>query len=133
MVTSSQKAGANVAGSTVHSTPPAARTTPPVTPAHVDLPVAGPDANCTVHQLEEALQLVEALQLTSEQKAKISQLTQAQSARCAEEKKHHHATHEQILALLTPEQRDHLQSASAGAEHCRHEGHPALIADVVRA
>ena len=119
MVTSSQKTGA-VASTNLKSTPPAARTTPPVTPAHPELPIGGPDATCTVHHLEEALQLVEALQLTSEQKTKISQLTQAQSARCAEEKKLHHATHEQILALLTPEQRESLHAMSEGPEHCHH-------------
>src|ERR1039458_2742284 len=100
MVTS-QKPTAPVASPNVKPNQPAARTTPPVAAAHPTPPSGGPDSTCFVHRLEEALQLVESMQLTNDQKTKISQLTQAQTARCTEAKKQHKANHEQILALLT--------------------------------
>ena len=58
------------------------------------------------------------MQLTDDQKPKISQLTKAQTARCTEERNQHKATHEQILALLTPDQHQKLQAVSDGPEHC---------------
>ena len=85
----------------------------------------GPDATCSVHRLEEALQLVESMHLTNDQKTKISQLTTAQTARCTEGAKQHKATHEQILALLTPDQHQKLQAASDGPGHCHKDGHMA--------
>jgi Spy/CpxP family protein refolding chaperone len=66
------------------------------------------------------------MQLTNEQKAKISQLTKAQTARCTEEKNQHKATHEQILALLTPVQHEKLQAVSDGPEHCHKDSNAAL-------
>ena len=88
-------------------------------------PSDGPDPACFVHRLEEALQLVESMQLTNDQKTKISQLTKEQTARCTEEKKQHKATHEQILALLTPDQHQKLQAASDGPENCHKDSHTA--------
>ena len=124
MVTS-QKPTAPVASPNVKPNQPAARTTPPVAAAHPTPPSGGPDPTCFVHRLEEALQLVESMQLTNDQKTKISQLTQAQTARCTEAKKQHKANHEQILALLTPDQRQKLQAASDGPEHCHKDSHTA--------
>ena len=124
MVTS-QKPTAPVASPNAKPSQPIARTTPPVTAAQPTPPSAGPDSTCFVHRLEEALQLVESLQLTNDQKTKISQLTTAQMAHCAEEKKQHRATHEQILALLTPDQHQKLQAASDGAGHCHMDSYKA--------
>ena len=124
MVTS-QKPVAPVASPNTKPNQPAARTTPPVTAAHPTPPSGGPDPTCFVHRLEEALQLVESMQLTNDQKTKISQLTTAQTARCTEEKKQHKATHEQILALLTPDQHQKLQAASDGPGHCHKDSHMA--------
>jgi Spy/CpxP family protein refolding chaperone len=124
MVTS-QKPTAPVASPNAKPNQPAARTTPPVAAAHPTPPSGGPDSTCFVHRLEEALQLVESMQLTNDQKTKISQLTQAQTARCTEAKKQHKANHEQILALLTPDQRQKLQAASDGPEHCHKDSHTA--------
>ena len=104
---------------------PVARTTPPVTAAHPTPPSGGPDSTCFVHRLEEALQLVESMHLTNDQKTKISQLTTAQTAHCTEEKKRHQATHEQILALLTPDQHQTLQAAAEGPGHCHKDSHMA--------
>ena len=86
-----------------------------------------------MHRLEEALQLVESMQLTNDQKQKISQLTTAQMARCTEEKKQHRATHEQILALLTSEQHQKLQAASDGPGHCHLDHHLAPDESAVHA
>src|ERR1039457_6673644 len=122
MVTS-QKPVAPVASSNAKPNQPAARPTPPVAAAHPTPPSGGPDPTCFVHRLEEALELVESMQLTNDQKTKISQLTKAQTARCTEEKKQHKATHEQILALLTPDQHQTLQAASDGPGHCHKESH----------
>ena len=124
MVTS-QKPVASVASPNPKPNQSAARTTPPVAAAHPTPPSGGPDPTCFVHRLEEALQLVESMQLTNDQKTKISQLTQAQTARCTEAKKQHKANHEQILALLTPDQRQKLQAASDGPEHCHKDSHTA--------
>jgi hypothetical protein len=124
MVTS-QKPTAPVASPNAKPNQSAARTTPPVTAAHPTPSSGGPDSTCFVHHLEEVLELVESLQLTSDQKTKISQLTKVQAARCAEAKKQHQATHEQILALLTPDQHQKLQAASGGSEHCHKESHAA--------
>jgi Spy/CpxP family protein refolding chaperone len=121
----SQKPVAPVASPNTKPNQPAARTTPPVTAAHPTPSSGGPDPTCFVHRLEEALQLVESLQLTNDQKTKISQLTTAQTARCTEAKKQHKANHEQILALLTPDQRQKLQAASDGPEHCHKDSHTA--------
>ena len=128
----SQKPVAPVVSPTAKAKQPAARTTPPVAAAHPTPPFGGPDPTCVVHRLEEALQLIESLQLTSDQKIKISQLTKAQTARCTEAKKQHKATHEQILALLTPDQHQKLQ-ASDGPEHCHKGSHTALEEDAVHA
>jgi Spy/CpxP family protein refolding chaperone len=84
-----------------------------------------------VHRLEEALHLVESMKLTNDQKTKISQLTQAQTARCTEQKKQHRATHEQILALLTPEQHQKLQAEADDSAHCHQDFHTALPAHAV--
>ncbi len=124
MVTS-QKPTAPVASPNAKPNQPAARPTPPVAAARPTPPSGGPEPTCFVHRLEEALQLVESMQLTNEQKAKISQLTKAQTARCTEERKQHQATHEQILALLTPDQHQQLQAASDGPEHCHKDSHAA--------
>jgi len=121
MVTS-QKPPAPVASPNAKPNQPAARTTPPVAAAHPTPSSGGPDSTCFVHRLEEALQLVESMQLTGDQKTKISQLTQAQSARCAEAKTQHKASHEQILALLTPDQQQKLKAAADDAEHCHKDG-----------
>jgi len=121
----SQKPTAPVASPNAKPNQPAARTTPPVMAAHPTPSSGGPDSTCFVHRLEAALELVESLQLTSDQKTKISQLTKAQAAHCAEAKKLHQATHEQILALLTPDQHQKLQAASDGPGHCHQDGHAA--------
>ena len=104
---------------------PTARPTPPVAAARPTPPSGGPEPTCFVHRLEEALQLVESMQLTNEQKTKISQLTKAQTARCIDGRKQHQATHEQILAVLTPDQQQKLQAASDGPEHCHKDGQAA--------
>ncbi len=65
------------------------------------------------------------MKLTDEQKTKISQLTEAQTARCIEAKKQHQANHQQILALLTPDQQQTLKAAADDAEHCHKVGHMA--------
>jgi Spy/CpxP family protein refolding chaperone len=99
-----------------------AHAAPPAAACHTTPLSAGPGPTCIVHRLEEALELVESMQLTSDQKTRIAQLTKAQSARCAEEKRQHKATHEQILAILTPEQHEKLEAADAGPEHCHKDG-----------
>jgi Spy/CpxP family protein refolding chaperone len=124
MVTS-QKSVVPVAALKAKPNQLAARPTPPVAAAHPTPPSGDPDSACFVHRLEEALQLVESMQLTNDQKTKISQLTKAQTARCIEGRKQHQATHEQILALLTPDQQQTLQAASDGPEHCHKDGHAA--------
>ena len=140
MVTSSQKptapaASPNAKPSQPNAKPgqPVARTTPPVTPAHPGPSSGSPEATCFVHHLEEALQLVESMQLTNEQKTKISQFTTAQTARCTEAKKQHTAEHEQILALLTPDQRQKLQTAADDASHCHKDSHMAPAEHAVHA
>ena len=122
MVTSQQKPPAPVASPNAKSNQPVARTTPPVAAAHPTPSSGGPDPTCAVHRLEEALQLVESMKLTDVQKTKISQLTQAQTVRCSEAKKQHKANHEQILALLTTDQSQTLQTAADEASHCHKEG-----------
>ena len=124
MVTS-QKPTAPAASPNAKPNQPVARTTPPVTAAHPTPSSGGPDPTCVVHRLEEALQLVESMKLTDDQKAKISQLTQEQAARCTEAKKQHKANHEKILALLTPDQNQKLQAAADDSEHCHQDGHGA--------
>ena len=119
-----QKPTAPVASPNAKPSQPA-RTTPAVTPAHPTPSSGGPESTCFVHCLETALQLVESMKLTNEQKAKISQLTAAQSARCTEARKQHKANHEQILALLTPDQQQTLKAAADDAEHCHKAGHMA--------
>ena len=123
MVTS-QKPAAPVASPNAKANQPAARPAPPTAAAHPTPSTGGPDSNCAVHRLEESLQCVESMHLTDDQKAKISQLTKAQSARCDEEKKHHQATHAQILALLNPDQKQQLEAMAESAAHC-HQGSPA--------
>lgn len=132
---SSQKPTAPVASPNAKPSQPIARTTPPVRAALVTPtpPSGGPNSTCFVHRLEEALQLVESMQLTNDQKTKISQLTTAQTARCTEEKKRHKATHEQILALLTPDQHLTLQTAAEGPGHCHKESHMAQEEHIVHA
>ncbi len=131
MITS-QKPTSPVASPNAKPNQPAG-TTPVVTPAHPTPSSGGPDSTCFVHRLEEALQLVESMQLTNDQKTKISQLTSAQTARCTEERKQHKATHEQILALLTPDQHQKLQAASDGPAHCHKDSHMALEEHAVHA
>ncbi len=124
MITS-QKPTAPVASSNTKPNPPA-RPTAPLTAAHPAPSSAGPDSTCFVHCLENAVHLVGSMKLTDEQMKKISQLTEAQSARCAEAKKQHQANHEQILALLTPDQQQTLKNAADDAAHCHKDGHMAL-------
>jgi hypothetical protein len=112
-----QKPAAPIASPNAKPNQPASRPTPSS---------GGPESTCFVHRLEEALQLVESMQLTNEQKTKIAQLAKAQTARCTEEKKQHRATHEQILALLTPVQHEKLQAISDGPEHCHKDSNAAL-------
>ncbi len=132
MVTS-QKPTAPVASPNAKSNLPVARTTPPVTPAHSAPTSGGPDSTCAVHRLEEALQLVESMKLTNEQKTKIAQLTAAQTARCAATKKLHQETHGQILALLTADQNEMLQASADEAHHCRSESEMTLEGHAVHA
>jgi Spy/CpxP family protein refolding chaperone len=120
-----QKPMAPAASPNAKPSQPAARTTPPVAAAHPTPSSGGPDPTCIVHRLEEALQLVESMKLTDDQKTKIAQLTEAQTARCTEAKKQHKANHEQILALLTPDQHQKLQAAADDLEHCHQDGHGA--------
>ena len=127
-----QKPTAPVASSNAKPNQPA-RTTPPVNAAHPTPASGGPDSTCFVHCLEHALQLVESMKLTDEQKTEISQLTEAQSARCAEAKEQHRANHEQILALLTPDQQQTLKNAADAAEHCHQGGHGAHVEHPVHA
>jgi len=80
-------------------------------------------AGCAVHRLEEALQLTESFHFTSEQKSKITALTNKQTAEsqalCAKAHEGHKATHTQIVALLTPDQQQKLHAMEAAAsEHC---------------
>jgi Spy/CpxP family protein refolding chaperone len=131
MITS-QKPTAPVASPNAKPNQPAG-TTPLVTPAHPTPSSGGPDSTCFVHHLEEALQLVESMHLTNDQKTKISHLSDAQTARCTEAKKQHKANHEQILALLTPDQRQKLQAASDGQGHCHKDSHMAFTEHAVHA
>jgi len=124
MVTT-QKPTAPVASPNAKPNPPAARPTPPAAATRTTPPAGGPDPTCVVHRLEEALQLVESLQLTDDQKTKISQFTKVQTARCAEAKKLHKANHAQILALLTPDQQQKLQAAADDSAHCHQDVHAA--------
>jgi hypothetical protein len=120
-----QKSKAPAASSKATLVQPAAPTTLPVAAAQ-PMPFSHDlDSTCFVHRLEEALQLVEAMKLTENQTTKITQLTSAQTARCAEAKKQHKASHEQILALLTPDQRQILKAAADDSEHCHEDGHSA--------
>jgi hypothetical protein len=110
-----------------------ARTTPPVTAVLPAPSSGGPESTCFVHRLEMAFQLVESMKLTNEQKAKLSQLSAAQTARCTEAKKQHQANHEQILALLTPAQQQTLKAAAEDGEHCHQDVHMALAEHAVQA
>jgi Spy/CpxP family protein refolding chaperone len=121
MVTS-QKPTAPNASSKAKPNHPVASTVLAVTAAQPTPSSGGPDSTGFVHRLEDALRLVESLQLTNEQKAKISQLTAAQTARSAEEKKLHRITHEQILALLTSDQEQTLRAASDAPGHSHADG-----------
>ena len=132
MVTS-QKPTAPVASPNAKPNQPAARTTPPVATARPTPPAGGPDPTCLVHRLEEALLLVESMQLTDDQKKKISQIAQAQTARCTEAKKQHKASHEQIIALLSPDQQQTLHAAADDSERCHKDGHLALAEHAVHA
>ena len=132
MVTS-QKPTAPAASPNAKPNQPAARTTPPVAAAHPTPSSGGPDSTCFVHRLEEALQLVESMKLTDDQKTKISHFTQTQTAGCAEAKKVHKANHAQILALLTPDQQQTLKAAADDAEHCHKDGHMAPEGHAVHA
>jgi hypothetical protein len=131
MVTS-QKPVTPVASPKARPGQPIARTTPPVTAARPTPPSGGPDSICFVHRLEEALQLVESLQLTNDQKTRILHLTKEQSARCTEAKKQHKANHEQILALLTRDQQL-LQAAVDDLEDCHKDDHTAPAEHAVHA
>lgn len=125
----SQKSTAPVASPNAKLTQPAAHTTPTAAAAQPTPVCGGPDPTCFVHHLEEALLLVESMKLTDDQKTKISQLATAQKARCAEAKKQHTTTHEQILALLTPDQHQKLQTAADHSSHC-HDGVHAAPAEL---
>lgn len=125
----SQKSTAPAAALNTKLNQPAARITPPTATAHPTPVCSGPDPTCFVHHLEEAVLLVESMKLTDDQKTKISQLATAQKARCAEAMKQHTATHEQILALLTPDQHQKLQAAADHSSHC-HEGVHAVPAEL---
>ena len=132
MVTS-QKPTSPVASPNAKPNQPAARTTPPVAAARPTPPAGGPDPTCFVHRLEEALLLVESMQLTDDQKTKISQIAHAQTARCTEAKKQHKASHEQIIALLTSDQQQTLHAAADDSERCHKDGHLALAEHAVHA
>ncbi len=101
---------------------------PSAPPPHLD----GPDHEfCAIHRLEEALQLTSALHLSSDQTAKIANLTKQQAEHCAAAHQAHKATHDQILAILTPVQQATLKAMS---EHCASGGpaaakecHPAAL------
>jgi Spy/CpxP family protein refolding chaperone len=76
-----------------------------------------------VHRLAEALQITEALQLTNDQKSKITDLFNKQTEQlqglCAQARQLHHTTYAQMLALLTPDQQKSLQALSPPEpEHC---------------
>jgi len=73
MVTSSQKSTAPVTSPHAKANQPAVCATPPVTPAHPPPQSGGPDPTCFMHRLEEALQLVESMQLASDWKTEIAQ------------------------------------------------------------
>jgi len=127
-----QKPAAPAASSNAKPNQPV-RTTPPVTAAHPAPASDAPDSTCFVHCLETALQLVESMKLTGDQKTKISQVTEAQTARCAEAKHQHQASHEQILALLSPDQQQTLKNAAEKAAHCHQDGHMAIEEHAVHA
>ena len=120
----SQKPTAPVASTNAKPNQPT-RTMPPAA-AHPTPSSDGPDSTCIVHCFERALQFVESMKLTDDQKTKISQLTEAQTARCAAAKKQHQANHAQILALLTPGQQQTLKAAADDAEYCHKDGLAAL-------
>jgi len=85
--------------------------------------LGGPDPTCIVHRLADALQITEALQLTNDQKSKITDLFKKQTEQlhslCAQARQLHQTTHAQMLALLTPDQQKSLQALSPPeAEHC---------------
>jgi Spy/CpxP family protein refolding chaperone len=85
--------------------------------------LGGPDPTCIVHRLAEALQITEALQLTNDQKSKITDLFKKQTEQlhglCAQARQLHQATHAQMLALLTSDQQKSLQALSPPEpEHC---------------
>ena len=101
------------------------RGTSPAAAVHPAPSSGGPDSTCYVHGLETAVRLVESMKLTDEQRTKISQLTEAQTVRCAEARKQHQANHEQILALLTPAQQQTLRNSADHEGHCHTDGHPA--------
>jgi Spy/CpxP family protein refolding chaperone len=76
-----------------------------------------------VHRLADALQITEALQLTNDQKSKITDLLKKQTEQlhglCAQARQLHQTTHAQMLALLTPDQQKSLQALSPSEpEHC---------------
>ena len=103
------------------STPPAPVATAASPQCH--LPPHHPgsgEPGCIVHRLEDALQLVESLHLTADQKTKIGELTKKQTeeshALCTKEKQLHQAAHTSILAILNPEQQKTL--SATGSEVC---------------
>lgn len=75
-----------------------------------------------MHRLAEALQITEALQLTNDQKSKITDLLKKQTEQlhglCAQAHQLHETTHAQMLALLTPDQQKSLQALTHEPEHC---------------
>ena len=77
--------------------------------------------------MEEALQLTASLHLTGDQTAKIADLTKQQAERCAAAHQAHKATHDQILAILTPVQQATLKSMSGGPGAVGKECHPAAL------
>ena len=119
----SQKSTAPVAATHAQPNHPAARTTPPAAPTHPQAVGGNPESSCFAHRLEEALLLVESMKLTDDQRTKISQLATAQLARCTEARKQHTTAHEQILALLTPDQQQKLQASADHSCHCHEEAH----------
>jgi Spy/CpxP family protein refolding chaperone len=86
-----------------------------------------------VHRLAEALQITEALQLTNEQKSKITELFKKQTEQlhglCAQAHQLHQTTHAQMLTLLTPDQQKSLQDLSPPQPEHRYTNAAAVPAD----
>ena len=132
MITSQKPASAGSAPNAKYNQP-AARATTSVSAGSPSASDSSSDSLCAVHRLEEALQLVESMQLTSEQKTKIAHLTATQSARCAEASREHKVTHTEIMALLTPAQQKTLEASSEGPGQCHGQSPSTAVEHAVHA